>query len=75
VSAKEIDNCGKCRDYPCEKVLKVFEQTELYAKNCKESLSKEDYECFQKAFFLKKERLDRINKEYLSGLKGKSDLE
>jgi hypothetical protein len=49
--AKEIDNCGKCRDYPCEKVLKVFEQTELYAKNCKESLSKEEYECFQKAFF------------------------
>ena len=67
---KGVDNCGKCQDYPCEKLLKAFERTESYAKNIKESFSKEDYECFQKAFFLKKESLDRVNREYLSQRKG-----
>jgi len=51
---KQVENCGKCNDYPCEKILKMFEQTELYAKNCKKILSKEDYRRFQKAFFMKK---------------------
>ena len=61
-----IDNCGKCNNYPCKKIQKVFEQSDSYAKACKENCSKEDYECFHKAFFSKKEKLDRVHKEYLS---------
>jgi len=64
---KRIGNCGQCYDYPCAKITKVFEQTESYAETCKERVSKEDYECFHKAFFSKRERLHRINNEYLGG--------
>ena len=63
---KGIDNCGKCKDYPCKKIEKVFEQTKIYAQLCKENCSKEDYECFQKAFFSKMEKLDRVHKKCLS---------
>jgi len=69
---KGVENCGKCENYPCEKVLKVFEQTESFAKTCKEKCSKEEYECLQKAFFSKKENLDRVNREWLSQAKGTS---
>jgi len=69
---KEVDNCGKCENYPCEKVLKAFKRTESYAEDCKERLSKENYECFQKAFFSKKENLDRANKEFCSRIMEKS---
>jgi predicted phosphoadenosine phosphosulfate sulfurtransferase len=65
-SKKAIDNCGKCENYPCEKMIKVFEQTKSYARICKGKLSKEDYECFRKAFFSKRQNLDRVHKEYKS---------
>ena len=63
---KRIDNCGRCNDYPCKQIEKVFQQTESYAKLCKENCSKKDYECFQKAFFSKREKLDSIYKGHLS---------
>jgi hypothetical protein len=66
ISEKGVENCGRCENYPCEKVLKVFEQTESFAKACKEKCSKEEYECLQKAFFSKKENLDKSNIEWLS---------
>jgi len=63
---KGVGNCGMCRNYPCEKIKKVFEQSESYARVCKEHCSKKDHECFLKAFFSKKENLDRVHEEYLS---------
>ena len=69
---KGVDNCGKCNDYPCEKILKIFKENNLLADNCKELLSKKDNKFFQKAFFNKKERLDSINKEFRLGLQGES---
>lgn len=68
---KGVDNCGKCKNYPCDKVLKAFEQAESYAKICKERCSKELYERLQKAFFSRKENMDRVNKEWLSQTKSK----
>lgn len=62
---KGIDNCGKCNDYPCKKIEKVFEQTESYAKLCKENCSKEDYERLHEAFFSKKKKLDSVHEEYI----------
>ena len=70
-SEKSIENCGECEGYPCKKVLKVFEQTESFAKACREKCSKEEYECLQKAFFSKKDNLDRVNREWLSQIKSK----
>ena len=57
---RQVNNCGECKDYPCEKVLKAFERTDTYAKKCKEILSPKDYECLQKAFFSKRENLDKV---------------
>ncbi len=60
---KGIANCGFCPDYPCGKIETVFSQTETYAKLCKKICSKEEYECLRKAFFSKKQKLDKVNKQ------------
>ena len=65
VLEKGVDSCGKCPDYPCEKLLLILRNNKKEVNVCKNSLSKEDFELFKQAFFYKKERLDKINKEYL----------
>jgi hypothetical protein len=60
---KGIDNCGFCPNYPCEKIENVFFQTETYAKLCKENCSKKEYELLHKAFFLKKQNMDKVHKQ------------
>jgi hypothetical protein len=60
---REIDNCGFCTDYSCKKIENVFSQTEKYAKLCKKICSKEEYECLYKAFFLKKQNMDKVHKK------------
>jgi hypothetical protein len=55
---RNIENCGKCVDYPCPIIEKAYEITETNAERFKKILSKEDYEIFRKAFFLKKENLE-----------------
>ncbi|MFX1313263.1 MAG: DUF3795 domain-containing protein [Promethearchaeota archaeon] len=52
---RNIENCAKCIDYPCPKLENAFEITEGYVETFKPILSKEEYELFQKAYFLKKE--------------------
>ena len=66
VIEKGVDNCGKCSEYPCRKLLKIFKNNEKEAVICKDRLSVTDYKLFQRAFFSKKERLDRINREFLA---------
>ena len=56
---KNIINCGKCVDYPCPKIENAFEITNINIEKFKKILSKEDYEIFQKAYFLKKENLEK----------------
>ena len=63
VIEKGLDSCGKCTDYPCEKLLKIFENNKKEANICKGIFSKEDYYLFHKAFFSKKARLDKIHRE------------
>jgi len=55
---RNIENCGKCIDYSCSKIEKAFEITEINAEKFKKILSKEEYDLFRKAFFLKKENLE-----------------
>ena len=57
---RNIENCGKCTDYPCSKIEKAFEITKINAEKFKKILSKEEYEMFHKAFFLKKENLEAV---------------
>ena len=62
--AKGLDSCGKCADYPCEKMKDIFKNNQREAAICREKFSKEDCETFQRAFFNKKERLDKIHKNF-----------
>ncbi|HTY82548.1 MAG TPA: DUF3795 domain-containing protein [Dehalococcoidales bacterium] len=60
---KRVESCGECRDYPCEKMAKIFEGNQKEAPVCKKALTDSDYWLFQKAFFSKKARLDIIREE------------
>ena len=63
VLEKNIKNCGQCPEYPCARLLAIFENNEKEAGICKSQFSAKDYQIFQKAFFSKKDRLDKIQKE------------
>jgi hypothetical protein len=56
---RNIENCGKCIDYPCSKIENAFEITDINIEKFKKILSKGEYELFRKAFFLKKEYLEK----------------
>jgi hypothetical protein len=58
---KDINNCGKCGEYPCDKIKAVFDKTSAYAQRCKDACEAGDYERLNEAFFLKKKRLDAIH--------------
>jgi hypothetical protein len=62
-----ISNCGRCDEYPCDRINQVFERTGSYARQCKEVCDAEDYACLHKAFFSKKDRLDAVHNRYMSG--------
>lgn len=54
---KRVDNCGKCDEYPCDLMLKMFEATESHEEACLE----EHVTCFpmlKEAFFEKKKNLE-----------------
>lgn len=65
--ARKVENCGKCQDYPCDKIQKTFDNVEPYSKKCKEICSEGDFKLLAKAFFQKKKNLDGVN----SNLKNK----
>ncbi len=62
VSDRNILNCGQCEAYPCENIKDAFEKTMLFEPDCKRCCTSEEYEIMKKAFFQKKENLDRENK-------------
>lgn len=61
---KSIENCGKCKSYPCDRIEKAFEITRMNVERFKDILSKDDYEIFIKAYFSKKENLDKVYREF-----------
>jgi hypothetical protein len=63
---KGVENCGRCAEYPCERLTRTFALTASYENRCRGKCSQEEYEGLQKAFFSKKNNLDRANKEHLS---------
>lgn len=62
-SEKKVDNCGKCKEYPCNLTLKTFEQTHIYAESVKRKCSDEEYQFFMTAFFSKKVNLDNAHSQ------------
>jgi len=55
---KDIDNCGNCSSYPCEKISTAFKKTKILTEKCKEILSNDEFDILNGAFFKKKEYLD-----------------
>jgi hypothetical protein len=64
-----IGNCGECTEFPCDRINAVFDKTSSDAVRCKGILSTDEYECLYQAFFSKKDRLETIHSEYVSGAK------
>ncbi len=60
---KKIENCGLCVDYPCERINKAFMITETNQEKFKNILTEQEYKVFQKAYFCKRENLDKINRK------------
>jgi hypothetical protein len=56
---RKIDNCGYCNEYPCSKINKTLSRTEEYRKTVKKITTKEEFELFKKAFYCKKENLNK----------------
>jgi hypothetical protein len=59
---KNVENCGYCKEYPCDYTIKSFEQTQIYAESIKGKCTEEEYRTFELAFFSKKENLDSVKK-------------
>lgn len=69
---KNVGTCGECQDYPCEKALRAFQLTEVFANDIKQKCSEQEYEVLQRAFFSKKKNLDKTQEQHSSRMKEKS---
>lgn len=56
--SKNVSNCGRCCEYPCDKIKEAIAKTEIYKEACQGKCSANSYRCIKKAFFCKKENLD-----------------
>src|SRR4030042_3998404 len=59
--AREMDTCGSCRDYPCERINNAFEQSEIVRTRAIRVCTPEELEALEKAFFSKAINLNRIH--------------
>ena len=57
VSEKQIDNCGQCENYPCEKITDCFKVTKSFIPACQAACSDEEFAMMKRAFFEKEENL------------------
>lgn len=57
VNEKNIENCGQCSQYPCDKINECFEVTKSFEPFCKKLCTEEEYETIRKAFFEKEKNL------------------
>ena len=58
---RNIENCGQCNEYPCERIRKCFEVTGAFDPSCRTACSDEEYSVLKKAFFEKQKNLEIIN--------------
>lgn len=61
VLAREIENCGGCDSYPCERISNAFEKSEKLRSHAGRVCTPAEMDWLTKAFFLKKDYLDRIH--------------
>ncbi len=58
---KGVQTCGECAAYPCPAVEEMFQKTAGYAAHCAQVLDGETYAVLHRAFFEKRENLDKIH--------------
>ncbi len=61
---KGLNNCGECPGYPCDRLTAIFSDNEKTDWTYRKIMSMDDYPLFRKAFFQKKDRLDKIHREF-----------
>lgn len=64
VSAKALENCGLCNEYPCKLINSAFDKSEKLKSHANKVCTQEEMDMLQKTFFSKKEYFDRIHQEH-----------
>jgi hypothetical protein len=57
---REINNCGTCPDYPCDRISQVFEASDRLRRHAARVCSREEMKVLTKAFFSKKQIFHRM---------------
>lgn len=65
-SEKGIRHCGECSEYPCPILKSRFDLIPQLSEDWKKVCTKEEYDLVHKAFWQKKENLDKAREQYLS---------
>lgn len=69
-----IPHCGKCWEYPCDKLLGCFQSTQRFLPNCEKACSPEEFYCLKKAFFEKQENLEQAKNMDKDKTQGPSEI-
>lgn len=62
---KGLKHCGECSDYPCLILKARFDLIPKLSEDMKKVCTKEEYDLVYKAFWQKKENLDKARELYL----------
>lgn len=63
VHDNHVENCGQCKEYPCDNIKECFEVTMSFEPSCKEVCTRGEYEIMKRAFFEKEKNLRMISQE------------
>jgi hypothetical protein len=59
----KVSHCGKCKEYTCVRLEDAFGKTRSAAAYCEKLCSPDEYERLHRAFFSKKENLEKTRAE------------
>ena len=63
VSGKGIENCGSCKQYPCNLINSTFDKSDILKSYASKVCTQDEMDILHIAFFSKKEYLDRTRRE------------
>lgn len=62
-AARKVATCGDCAEYPCDLIRACFEATQAFEPHCRKACADAEYEALRRAFYEKRENLDRIQRQ------------
>jgi hypothetical protein len=63
-SGRGLAHCGECTEYPCPNLKARFDLIPTLSQKWKQACTPEEYELVNKAFWQKKENLDRARERF-----------